>query len=378
MFKSFFLRLYHEELKVPVILQEKHFPGLDGLRGISIIIVVLGHVCIGTPYDGFFDGNAAVEIFFVISGFLITTLLLKERVRNGKVNLKQFYIRRFLRIIPVAYLYLIVVLIIELFLRIKISAASFASAFFFFKQYPVISGAWDWNTAHFWSLSVEEQFYLVFPLLMVSNLNRYIKILIGIIVLLPVLELLGFNKIGPFYANHSLHTGTFILINVFGKFVSIAIGALLSVLLFKGIIKIERLPNHFLLTFSALIIAILIHTGRSWIFIPYSGIFIFPLIIGFIILVNLRGQNLLSRILNSRALTHIGVLSYSMYIWQQIFTKNQPWQGLFKYSGSVALNLAALIIVAHVSYYFYEKKFLKLKKHFAVDIDKTALTADRP
>ena len=100
--------MYEAELKIPAILQQNHFPGLDGLRGISIIIVILAHISLGTPYDGYFDGGAAVEIFFVISGFLITGILLGCREKSADLSwsIYAFYARRFLRIFPPYYLVL--------------------------------------------------------------------------------------------------------------------------------------------------------------------------------------------------------------------------------------------------------------------------------
>ena len=92
--KNFFAEI----TEIPEVFNASHFPGLDGLRAISILIVLLGHSLIGTWWVKYFPGSIGVDIFFVISGFLITTLLLKEKVKNGKVSLSNFYMRRFLRI----------------------------------------------------------------------------------------------------------------------------------------------------------------------------------------------------------------------------------------------------------------------------------------
>jgi peptidoglycan/LPS O-acetylase OafA/YrhL len=97
-------KLFCNDITVPALLKPAHLPGLDGLRGIAIIIVLLSHIFKGTPYAKSFPGDTGVEIFFVISGFLITSLLLKEKINNGHISLKHFYIRRILRILPLAYL----------------------------------------------------------------------------------------------------------------------------------------------------------------------------------------------------------------------------------------------------------------------------------
>ena len=95
----------------PVAISKSHLPSLDGLRGISILLVVISHTF--GDKKPFYNGGFGVSIFFVISGFLITLLLLQEKYTTGSVSLKNFYIRRFLRIFPVAYLYLVVLLVLN-------------------------------------------------------------------------------------------------------------------------------------------------------------------------------------------------------------------------------------------------------------------------
>src|SRR4051812_3227202 len=96
----------------PPVLQNSYYPSLDGLRGIAILLVVVSHFnLISIPYyDVIFNGKLGVLIFFVLSGFLITTLCIKEKVATKTISLKNFYIRRALRIFPVAYLFLLVLL----------------------------------------------------------------------------------------------------------------------------------------------------------------------------------------------------------------------------------------------------------------------------
>src|SRR5450432_1970024 len=115
---------------VPPLLQQSHLPTLDVLRGLSIIIVILNHVTKDSSINYLFDGVIGVQIFFVISGFLITTLLLKERVKKGGISLKHFYTRRVLRIVPVAYLYLLVVFILNHVFNLGMIAKSFFTAIF--------------------------------------------------------------------------------------------------------------------------------------------------------------------------------------------------------------------------------------------------------
>lgn len=353
-------KLFSELDSIPEPLQASHLPGLDGLRGVSIIMVVLSHIFISTPYKNSFPGDSGVEIFFVISGFLITTLLLKEKIETGNISLRKFYIRRIFRIIPVAYLYLIVLIVLNIYQNLNISSISFVKAFAFIQNLPT-KGSYNWYTAHYWSLSVEEQFYFTFPFLLCYNLNKYIKLTLLIVLIIPIIGLLGYTKTGIFYSNKIVHIGTFLIVNLLGKTICILIGSLLSILLFKGVINLK---NNLLTRYIGVVLfiwAILMHTETSIFNIPYCGVFLFPLIIGIVIVLNLNKESFFCKILSSSILIYIGLLSYSIYIWQQLFSK--PNESILK-NNSVILNLLVLFVLSNLSYFFYEKRFIKIKKHF--------------
>jgi peptidoglycan/LPS O-acetylase OafA/YrhL len=352
--------LSSEITTIPDELKILKIPGLDGLRGISIIIVILSHIFISTPYRTTFAGDIGVEIFFVISGFLITTLLVKEKISSGSISLRNFYVRRVLRIMPVAYLYLLILIPLNVFLKLNIHPLSFFSSFFFIQNFPV-KGFFNWYTAHYWSLSVEEQFYCTFPFLMAYNLNRYGRIIIYIIVVVPILSLLGYTKTGAFYSNHIIHVGAFIIINLLSKTVCILIGSLLSIMLFKGIIKVK--DNFFTRYLSVFIFvfAVLIHTETSIFSIPYCGLFLFPLLIGIVIVMNLNPESLFTRFLSNRVLVYIGLLSYSLYICQQLFSS--PTNSILN-TNSIAVNLIVIFVLANASHYLCEKRFNRIKERF--------------
>lgn len=344
---------------IPAILNKKHLQGLDGLRGVSILLVLISHCTRGTRLSQVNLGGVGVETFFIISGFLITTLLLKEHVKNGKVNLKNFYIRRLLRIFPVAYLFLLVLIVLNYCLHLSISTKSFVTAALYLKNIPFKNGG-EWYTGHFWSLSVEEQFYLIFPFLLVRNVNRYIVITLSFIVLIPLIEAVGYNN---WHQNNKLfHVIIYTIINVFGKrTISILIGSLASILAFKGILNEGRLRTNYWLS-AVLFIGVLIL--NCCFYNTYLSPLIYGVVVSFIMLNNLQQQTLLLKVLENKALRLIGVLSYSIYIWQQLFTYYQPWRGLFPNADSIALNMIALALVSSASYYLYELKFLKLKHRF--------------
>ncbi|MBW4889840.1 acyltransferase [Mucilaginibacter sp. HMF5004] len=344
------------------LLQQSHFPSIDGLRAISIIMVLIRHVTVDTNLDKYFNGGIGVEIFFVISGFLITTLLLKEKEKYGTISLKKFYIRRILRIVPVAFLFVMVLIALNYMFALGISRNSFIMSLLYIKNMPIKSGQMDWYSGHFWSLSVEEQFYIFFPACIMLSINKT-KIWITILVAaIPLISYVAFLNL-PFFANRVVHTVTFIFINMLGQgTAAILTGCLLSILLFKGYFK--KLPSGKWTTLILFIAALAIHSIPYSTFWSYVCVMIFDFLIGFVIILNLNPDNYFARFLNTPIMVKLGILSYSLYIWQQIFTHNQPWAHLFKYADSPLINLPALFIVAYVSYYFYEKKFLRLKDRF--------------
>ena len=355
-------KIFAEITSVPEALQPSYFPGLDGLRAIAIIIVLLGHLLIGRWWVNYFPGPIGVDIFFVISGFLITTLLIKEKINTGNISLNRFYIRRCLRIFPVAYLYLACLVIFNFIFNLHTTLRMFLTAGLYIGNFPVQYGS-NWQTAHFWSLAVEEQFYLIFPFILARSVNKYLVIVTVILILLPFLVVVGTL---PFkmYDSSLIHKFflSFRYLLGFGTS-SILIGSLTSVLVFKRIITFEG-KNHYFLSFIIFAIAIGLHiTGvLNWNVLIY----IFPLLISYVIVLNLTNKNFFSLILNHPVVVKMGVLSYSVYMWQQLFTHDQPWKKLFKYSDSLVLNCIALLVVAYFSYTFYESKFLKLKKNFKV------------
>lgn len=141
----------------------KRFPALDGLRALSIVMVLTIHMHDPLVW-GFFDGSLGVTLFFCISGFLITTLLLREQDRDGQISLKGFYIRRAFRILPLYYLGLILATVLVLGLGQGQGGGDFLD------RLPLLATfngelAGTGTFSHSWSLGIEEKFYIVWPLL---------------------------------------------------------------------------------------------------------------------------------------------------------------------------------------------------------------------
>jgi peptidoglycan/LPS O-acetylase OafA/YrhL len=351
---------------IPAELNKPYLAILDGLRGIAILTVVMGHSAIGYELALYIKGYIGVGIFYVLSGFLITTLLLKEKIKYGTVSFKSFYIRRALRILPVAYLFLIVLILLSLVLKLNISALSFLSSAFFIRNLPLNYGPGAWSNGHFYTLAVEEQFYLIFPVLIIYCYKHYVKIVCFIIAIVPVVQYIIMQKISLFYNNDILRKLCILFVNVLGgDAISILIGTLLAVFIFNGtLLPRKKTKNYFFSTF--LFCGAIIIRSSNLITDGYLTTLVFSTLIAYVIYLCLGQKDLLIQILENFLLVRVGVLSYSIYVWQQLFTKYQPWSNLFSKADSLLLNIPLLIITSVLSYYFFERKFLKLKAQFRI------------
>lgn len=162
-----------------------YIPGLDGLRALSVMLVIVAHA----GFQRIVPGGLGVTIFFFISGFLITNLLISEAVQAGRNDIGRFYVRRYLRLTPELYAYILVCLIgSAVFFRVEIGAVV-ASALYFMNYYALFSSAVTSSPpnpfvfGHLWSLAVEEHFYLAFPLLFLVLFRRprvFVPVLVAI------------------------------------------------------------------------------------------------------------------------------------------------------------------------------------------------------
>jgi peptidoglycan/LPS O-acetylase OafA/YrhL len=167
---------------------------LDGLRGLAVLLVVVSHIPYSTEIPEYAKGltiysygNLAVRLFFVISGFIVTHLMLKEQQRAGEISLIRFYCRRFLRLAPVYYCYLGILALVALSGFYRDDLTSWLGSLVYLRNYL---GSGRSATIHFWSLSVELQFYLIWPVLFRHfSLHRARRafLVLGIIVIVAIL-----------------------------------------------------------------------------------------------------------------------------------------------------------------------------------------------
>ncbi|WP_158288497.1 acyltransferase family protein [Mucilaginibacter psychrotolerans] len=355
---------------VPAALQQSHYPALDGLRGLAILLLVFGHFGVNDytrHYGIFFNSATGVNILFVLSGFLITTLLIKEKLRNGSISLKYFYIRRALRILPVAWLFLLVLAGLNHVFELHIRLFDFIAAMLFFKNMPVQQEPY---TAHLWPLAVGVQFYLTFPILLVLNIRWYTIISLAIVIVVPVVCVINHFAPAVFASNAVLHLLARICNYMFWKGpVVILIGSVFSLLMFKGIINPEKLKVNQLLSLAILLVGIIVPAKTFLFYTKYLSEYLSAILIGLALVIAISQKDILSKILSSAILTTLGMLSYSIYIWQELFsgTRNlQPWMQYFTQLplwATIGFKCIFLAVIVSFSFVF-EAWFLKLKDKF--------------
>jgi peptidoglycan/LPS O-acetylase OafA/YrhL len=301
----------------------------------------------------FAAGILGVYIFFVISGFLITTLLLKEKLKTRTISLKKFYSRRTLRIFPLAYLYILLVLGLNFALGLKIPGMDFFLATFYLANLAQFFNV-HYLFHHFWSLAVEEQFYL----LIAPLLKLPLKVVKWVVLILLPVSLLTRGLLvmmpGNFFAK--------LLFDLTRCIDGLLVGSLFAFLAFNNMIPWKFFKRHAgIISFVCLLLVVVLKTEVTVsYFKPFFNHTFYSFIIGVLLVVNIQeNDSWIYRMLNTKVLVMTGLLSYSLYMWQQLFTDNLlmaffPW------------NLIGLPVMAWLSYHYFEMPFLKLKAKYSV------------
>jgi peptidoglycan/LPS O-acetylase OafA/YrhL len=342
--------------------QFKHLPQLDGLRGVAVIMVLIDHQLFYGPFSlpwrraGEALGSLGVFLFFVLSGFLITSLLYIEKRDTGTVSLSNFYIRRALRLGPALLLFLSIIVILMAchaitdVPRYEIFASLFYARNFF---------GHSTSLAHLWSLSLEEQFYLCWPLVFtLIPIKRSLPVTVGITASFAVWRGLAIH-----FALFDYSRGIYYERPYF-RFDSILIGACvaIAVVTYPEFVSRARIVGRRLPT-------LLIWPLLFW-WTLYGEEFSKPLFItiqtlllAYVVLqlaLAERGPSL--KFFTQPALCYVGKISYSLYLWQQIFTATRtPSWGVLRI---FPINFLASFALAILSYHLIERPALRLKKKF--------------
>lgn len=343
-------------------LNNSSIPALDGIRALCATLVILHHI--GGPWE---TGVHGVEAFFVLSGFLITWLLLKENERSGTISLRNFYIRRALRILPAFYVFWFSYVALSVFVHREHEWGGYLSSFFYFSNYyEAIHGSDHMPMRHVWSLGVEEQFYLLWPWLFFrfkDDLRKLTRLLAGFIVVIWIYRLLLYNY---FHAPYNWVYGAFDC-----RADHLAIGCLLAVLMrrrvgSKLVSALTANPLAPVITLAAIVTSMKLFAvyGRPY---EFNVAFILdPLLIATLIAQWIAtSDHYLWSWLNTRTLRYLGTISYAAYLyhWIVCWGVNRAMPN-FPFVGRVIIAIALSNMVASASYYIVERRFLRLKKRF--------------
>lgn len=343
-----------------------HRPLLDGVRAVAVLSVIAFHD------DLMRGGFLGVDIFFVLSGFLITTILVQEWNQQGSISLRKFYARRALRLLPALMVMLSFWLGFIFWFRPEVFRETYKAALATLFYYSDFVSALGWNVwlgalSHTWSLSIEEQFYLLWPLLLVLMLRLRVKprqiiylLLCGILALAYHRASLWATGSGARRLYHGLDTRADALL----------VGCMTSILVSYNLLPTGRWSLNVGRSLAVVSVLLLIHLGlrADWAAdYMYLGVFTITAVGAAIVLVQLLNSPpaIVTLILESRLMVWTGRISYGLYLWH--LPANEMVKFLSLSSPALfALRLALTFTFASLSYYLIERPCLRRQARFKV------------
>ena len=348
-----------------------YLPTLDGWRAVAILGVMIAHAGSaifhpGGPHPnvGAYEltryGAMGVDLFFAISGLLICSRLLEEQQRLGHISLKRFYIRRACRIVPPYVAVLTVLALLATPGLLTVSRSEWISCLLFARNYLPDYGPERWYTGHFWSLAIEEHFYLLWPGLLVllspARARRWVVVMALSLAVWRHIEFQqqALSRVMPgvaFYERTDIRLDALL----WGSWVALLLPLRGTSLAFGRMLRIGS--SGF--TFATVIITCTF---------AMPGLAIRSAAIPFMLAATLTYPNgITGRVLESAPLRWIGRLSYSLYLWQQLFLvggdvlRPLPFPRLQEWPW----NLPAVVVCAIASYYAIERPMIALGHRLA-------------
>ena len=357
-------------------------PEIDGLRALAVFSVILYHAKFQIGGNDFLTGGyLGVDIFFVISGYLITSILLNEFAIEKNISIKDFYIRRARRILPALFFLIIILLLISLFSLPPYAQINFAKSvisviffisnfFFFFNQDSYFSESSEYmQLLHTWSLSVEEQFYLIFPLILLFILKKEKKFILFFFIFILIISLI-LSIVFSFSSNPQISSLNFYLFPT--RAWELLIGCTASILSFKLKLKLTYFKSSLLVLVGLLMIFYSIFYYNANMQLPSYQTLI-P-VLGTLIIILIKEDNFFYKyLLHLKPIVFIGLISYSLYLWHYpLFVLSKSYYFLYSnFANQKVLMILLSVLVSIFSYFviekpFRDKKLVDLKKFLKV------------
>lgn len=340
---------------------------LDGLRGFAVLGVVIYHMNLAGALNvsnesvhfalSFFGVNG-VHIFFIISGFIITTLLIKEKNREGRVSLSAFYTRRFFRIIPPFAFYLIILYLCSLAGYLTLNNLNFLWSSLFLSNIHLEGNTVStstWFFSHSWSLSVEEQYYLLFPPLLTVLLKFRLRPVNRTLIAFFFLSLLSLKVAKE--ASLMFHP-SFILLAAFFQFRYIIVGVFLA--FHRERIKKLIAGSGVIVPLSLFISVLIIYFTKVPTWLSFILTAVDPICFGIFVFWFVENPEK-CKLLRWKSIQWIGSCSYSIYLWQQLFTGKEIFYNGWTISQSPS-SIIPILLIASLSYYFIEMPIIRFAK----------------
>ncbi|HDK5678953.1 TPA: acetyltransferase [Staphylococcus pseudintermedius] len=351
-------------------INPRYMPGLDGVRAVAVIAIIIYHLNPQWLSGGFLG----VDTFFVISGYLITSLLLTEYHNTGKIELMSFWLRRVKRLIPaVLFLVMGVIVLSLIFMPTeiqKVRADSIAAIFYvsnwwyimqnvdYFEQFAVQP------LKHLWSLAIEEQFYLVFPIVLLSLLSfirrlKSIRIIFLILLVISMIAMMVLYVPNENVARVYFGTDT--------RIQTLLMGVLLALVWppFQLKAKVNRQMRTMIDTAGVVGFAILFicfkFVSETNSILYYGGFFLISTVTLLVIASSVHPSGYFAKFLGNKVFTFIGSRSYSLYLWHYpiiVLIHHQFVQGQIPPLVYV-VEILLMVLMAEFSYKFIEQPFRK-------------------
>lgn len=351
-------------------ISPRYMPGLDGIRAVAVIAIIIYHLNPQWLWGGFLG----VDTFFVISGYLITSLLLTEYHNTGKIELTSFWLRRVKRLIPAVLFLVMGVLVLTLIFMPteiqKVRADSIAAIFYvsnwwyimqnvdYFEQFAVQP------LKHLWSLAIEEQFYLVFPIVLLSLLSfirrlKSIRIIFLILLVISMITMMVLYVPNENVARVYFGTDT--------RIQTLLMGVLLALVWppFQLKAKVNRKMRMMIDTAGVVGLAILFicfkFVSETNSILYYGGFFLISAVTLLVIASSVHPSGYFAKFLGNKVFTFIGSRSYSLYLWHYpiiVLIHHQFVQGQIPPLVYV-VEILLMVLMAEFSYKFIEQPFRK-------------------